>query len=220
MIVDRLGIYKTKIEYEGRDADNIWIISPGSLFEVTQVNQQEKMFYSPTFGCWNKWEIEAERILNQEKEFFRYTKFYQDGTPYLPHQFIILRNGSDDLIGCAVDRLALYEGLLKMEPAQASLYILELKKENEQLRAERNQFAKLRRYEVRHLRSEELEKIKEKHPKGQRVEIEEMIDPYTFMPPGLQGTVDHVDDAGNIHVIWDNGSKLPLLYGVDIYKLV
>ena len=220
MIVDRLGIYKSKREYTGKCADSLWKIPPGTLFEVTQINQQEKVFYSPTFGYWHKWEIAAERVLNHEAEFIRYTKLHENGDPYLPLQFVNRPADNDELVGDAVERLALYEGLLKMEPAQAALYILELKKENAQLRTDWERLAKFRRHEVRCLQAEEVEAIRKAHPKEQRVEIIELNDPYAFMPPGLQGAVDYVDDAGNIHVTWDNGSRLPLIYGVDTYKVV
>ena len=42
-----------------------------------------------------------------------------------------------------------------------------------------------------------------------------MNDPYRKMPPGLQGMVQCVDDAGGIHVSWDNGSSLAAIYGID-----
>ncbi len=32
---------------------------------------------------------------------------------------------------------------------------------------------------------------------------------------GLRGEVDYVDDTGLIHVKWENGSGLALVYGVD-----
>ena len=36
------------------------------------------------------------------------------------------------------------------------------------------------------------------------------LDPITKLPPGLEGTVSFVDDAGTVHVEWDNGSRLGL----------
>lgn len=220
MIVDKLGIYKTAREYKGQNAENSWMIPQGSLFEVTQINRQEKMFFSSVFGGWHKWEIKAERVLDREMEFVRYTKLNENGDPYLPLQFVNRTADMDELVGDAVERLAMYEGLLKMEPAQAALYILELKKENAQLRAEWERLAKLRRHKVRCLQAKELEAIRKTHPKEQRVEIIEMNDPYTFIPPGLQGTVDYVDDTRRIHVTLDNGTRLFIVYGVDSYKLI
>jgi hypothetical protein len=38
------------------------------------------------------------------------------------------------------------------------------------------------------------------------------------MPEGLKGVVQHVDDAGGIHINWENGSTLAALYGFDIIR--
>lgn len=38
--------------------------------------------------------------------------------------------------------------------------------------------------------------------------------------PGTRGVVDCIEDAGSIHVIWDNGSRLALLPEADIYRVV
>lgn len=35
---------------------------------------------------------------------------------------------------------------------------------------------------------------------------------------GLRGEVYCVDDAGQIHVKWENGSGLALVYGVDRFR--
>lgn len=40
------------------------------------------------------------------------------------------------------------------------------------------------------------------------------------LTPGLQGTVETVDDIGTIHLRWDDGRSLGLVYGVDRYELV
>ena len=56
--------------------------------------------------------------------------------------------------------------------------------------------------------------------KGDRVELIFMDDPYTKLKSGDQGTVYHIDDIGQIHVKWDNGSGLALVPGVDKYKKI
>lgn len=61
----------------------------------------------------------------------------------------------------------------------------------------------------------QLQRLKEKYPIGTRVILVEMDDPYTKLQPGIQGTVRHVDDIGTIHVSWDTGSTLGIVYGVD-----
>lgn len=37
---------------------------------------------------------------------------------------------------------------------------------------------------------------------------EDMHDPYTPLPKGLQGIVRNVDDMGTVHIVWENGSTL------------
>ena len=56
---------------------------------------------------------------------------------------------------------------------------------------------------------------------GDRVRlVKPMADPYTPLPAGLEGTVQHIDDAGTIHTRWDNGSGLGLLPGEDEWEVV
>lgn len=65
------------------------------------------------------------------------------------------------------------------------------------------------------IRKEKLEALREKYPQGSRVELVKMDDPYREMPPGLKGVVAGVDDSGSIHVNWENGSTLAVVYGED-----
>ena len=37
------------------------------------------------------------------------------------------------------------------------------------------------------------------------------------MPQGLEGTVQYVDDAGQLGISWDNGRSLSLIPGVDSF---
>lgn len=65
----------------------------------------------------------------------------------------------------------------------------------------------------------ELERIKKTYPKGTRVELDFMDDIHA-PPMGMTGTVHHVDDIGQIHVEWDNGSTLALNMEIDeFYKI-
>ena len=65
------------------------------------------------------------------------------------------------------------------------------------------------------IKKEELEALREKYPKGCRVELIKMDDPYREMPPGLKGVVTGIDDSGSIHVDWQNGSSLAVIFGED-----
>ena len=42
-----------------------------------------------------------------------------------------------------------------------------------------------------------------KYPPGTRILLLGMDDPHHPVPPGTRGTVDHVDDGGNIHMKWE-----------------
>jgi hypothetical protein len=55
--------------------------------------------------------------------------------------------------------------------------------------------------------------------KGKRVRLIEMKDPYP-VPKDTMGTIDHIDDAGQIHVKWDNGSSLALIPNLDEYEIM
>ena len=66
---------------------------------------------------------------------------------------------------------------------------------------------------------ETLERLRKEYPTGCRVELTKMNDPYrTDLVPGCKGTVTGVDDAGSIHVRWDIGSSLAVIYGEDACK--
>ncbi|EOS73100.1 hypothetical protein C819_03824 [Lachnospiraceae bacterium 10-1] len=66
-----------------------------------------------------------------------------------------------------------------------------------------------------YIKKEELEALRERYPKGCRVELIKMDDPYREMPPGLKGVVTGIDDSGSIHVQWQNGSSLAVIFGED-----
>jgi hypothetical protein len=47
-----------------------------------------------------------------------------------------------------------------------------------------------------------------------------MEDPFRHIPEGTEGTVDCVDDTGTIHVAWDTGNHLGIVYGEDACEKV
>ena len=65
------------------------------------------------------------------------------------------------------------------------------------------------------IKKEELEALRAEYPPGCRVELVKMDDPYREMPPGLRGVVTGIDDSGSIHVDWQNGSSLAVIFGED-----
>lgn len=46
-----------------------------------------------------------------------------------------------------------------------------------------------------------------------------MDDPFAI-ESGTQGTIEHVDSIGQIHVKWDNGRGLAINPKIDSYKLL
>ena len=65
------------------------------------------------------------------------------------------------------------------------------------------------------IRPEMLKQLKEYYKPGTRVMLIRMNDPYTNLREGDQGTVTMIDDIGTIHVSWDCGSTLGVVFGED-----
>ena len=72
---------------------------------------------------------------------------------------------------------------------------------------------------MRVISREALQALRERFPKGSRVELVQMDDPQA-PPVGTKGTVIGVDDISSIMVSWDNGSGLNVAYGEDICRKV
>ena len=71
------------------------------------------------------------------------------------------------------------------------------------------------------LTHEELADLWRCYPKGSRVKLVSMNDPYCRdLKPGMLGTVMNVDDIGTIHITWDCGSTLGVVYGEDLCTVV
>lgn len=62
---------------------------------------------------------------------------------------------------------------------------------------------------------EMLKQLKAYYTSGTRVTLIRMSDPYVDLRQGDTGTVTLVDDIGTIHVNWDCGSSLGVVFGVD-----
>lgn len=64
----------------------------------------------------------------------------------------------------------------------------------------------------------QAQRIKESYPPGTRVMLLSMEDPWAPVPSGTKGTVEVVDDIGQIHMKWDNGRSLALVPGEDSFR--
>lgn len=63
----------------------------------------------------------------------------------------------------------------------------------------------------------QIEQIQQTYSPGTRLELQHMEDPQP-VPDGTRGTVAYVDDAGTIHMKWDNGRTLGLVPGEDQFR--
>lgn len=70
------------------------------------------------------------------------------------------------------------------------------------------------------LSQKQVEKIKEQYSVGTRIELIHMDDPYGPIEAGMKGTVESVDDAGTLHMRWDNGRTLGIVPGEDQFKVI
>lgn len=67
---------------------------------------------------------------------------------------------------------------------------------------------------------EEVQRIKDQYPPGTRIRLNSMADPWSPVPDGTEGTVDMVDDIGQLHMKWDNGRTLSLVPGEDSFSVI
>jgi len=69
----------------------------------------------------------------------------------------------------------------------------------------------------RNLTAKEIAEIRLNFPPDTRIELIHMEDNWA-VPSGTRGTVDYVDDAGQIHMKWDNGRTLAIVPQVDKFR--
>ena len=69
------------------------------------------------------------------------------------------------------------------------------------------------------LRNEKVSALRSRYPQGTIVQLVRMDD-VQAPPVGARGTVEFVDDAGTIHVHWENGSGLGLVPDEDEFVVV
>lgn len=72
---------------------------------------------------------------------------------------------------------------------------------------------------MRVISKEALQALRERFPKGTRVELVSMTDPDP-VPIGTMGMVQGVNCFGDLEVAWDNGRSLSVIYGEDVCRKV
>lgn len=70
------------------------------------------------------------------------------------------------------------------------------------------------------IQPEMLNSLKSYYRPGTRVMLLKMDDPYSKLKTGDKGTVRYIDDMGTIHVNWDCGSSLGVVFGEDECKRI
>ena len=69
------------------------------------------------------------------------------------------------------------------------------------------------------LSERQIQGIREKYPEGTLIRLGNM-EGETRVPPGCRGRVRLVDDIGQIHMRWENGSCLALNVEVDDFEVI
>ena len=67
---------------------------------------------------------------------------------------------------------------------------------------------------------QEVETLRKRYPPGTKVRLISMEDDPRPIPPGTEGVVKWVDDAGTVHTDWQNGSGLGFIPGKDIVEVI
>ncbi len=65
----------------------------------------------------------------------------------------------------------------------------------------------------------ELAMLREKYPAGTMVRLISMNDEQA-PPVGTIGEVRFIDDAGSVHIHWQNGSSLAVIPDVDVVEIL
>lgn len=65
-----------------------------------------------------------------------------------------------------------------------------------------------------------LEQLRKDYPAGTKIQLISMRNEKYPVLPGTIGEVTHIDDAGSVHMKWQNDSSLALIPEVDSFRVV
>ena len=66
----------------------------------------------------------------------------------------------------------------------------------------------------------QVETIRKQYPVGTKVRMIRMEEDRNPILPGTVGTVAYVDDAGSVHMKWENGRTLAFIPGEDSVEII
>lgn len=109
MIIKETGTYKITHVCKGGNAGSVWTIPKETEFTVTQIDHEYHKFYSPVFGDWIYWDIDAQKIdeLPAKDIIPNPVRYYADGQPY------VTIDGVEIINHPVVEKLAEYDRLEK-----------------------------------------------------------------------------------------------------------
>ncbi len=67
---------------------------------------------------------------------------------------------------------------------------------------------------------ENVERLRQRYPEGTRICLDQMNDDPFPVESGTFGKVDHVDDIGTVHCVFDNGRTLGVIPDVDKFHKI
>jgi len=82
------------------------------------------------------------------------------------------------------------------------------------------QILNLRQHYAEIPRQDKVNEIRSKYPTGTRIRLDNMPFDPDPVPTGTYGTVEWVDDAGQLQTKWDNGRNLAVIHGVDEFTVL
>lgn len=67
---------------------------------------------------------------------------------------------------------------------------------------------------------EEVNRPRERYPVGTKIVLDHMGNDPHPIPDGTKGTIQHIDDAGTLHCVFENGRSLGIIPGEDSFHVM
>lgn len=66
----------------------------------------------------------------------------------------------------------------------------------------------------------DVAEIKNKYKAGMKIRLIKMYDYIAPISPLTTGFIEHIDDIGTLHILWEDGKRLGLIPGVDEFEVI